>query len=31
MTIEEAKNKLREYFEDPCEVLGVHCQSIPFV
>lgn len=31
MTIEEAKIKLREYFEDACEVLGVHCQSIPFV
>ena len=31
MTIEEAKNKLREYFEEACKVLGVNCQKISFV
>lgn len=31
MTIEEAKNKLREYFEEACKVLGVNCQNISFV
>lgn len=31
MTIIEAKNKLREYFEEACKVLGVDYESIRFV
>lgn len=31
MTIEEAKTKLREYFEEACKVLEVNYQNIPFV
>lgn len=31
MTIEDVKKKLREYFEEACNVLGVHHQNIQFV
>lgn len=31
MTIEEVKIKLREYFEEACEVLGINHQNIPFI
>lgn len=31
MTIDEAKIKLREYFEEACEVLGINHQNVYFV
>ena len=31
MTIEEAKIKLREYFEEACKLLGVNYQNISFI
>lgn len=31
MTIEEAKIKLREYFEEACKILGVDCLNVPFI
>lgn len=31
MTVDNAKIKLRGYFEEACEVLGVNHRSIPFV
>ena len=31
MAIDDAKIKLRGYFENACEILGVNLKSIPFV
>ena len=31
MTVEEVKIKLREYFEEACDMLGINHQNIPFV
>lgn len=31
MAIDDAKIKLRSYFENACEILGVNLRNIPFV
>lgn len=31
MAIDDAKIKLRGYFENACEILGVNLRNIPFV